>query len=219
MRLLQRRGWCDHCIRAASPGAAGRLDSPCPWLPQLSLPAGWDVAELEQALALALLQHPLKNFKACFMAGRSGPQPFSLPGDFNEKVIILLIFVDTLCKSCHGSRPAHLSWPGSRGTGTGKAQGTAAATTGQGQAGTRGHGCAQGPTGVLASLQLWPVPCTVGEPGAPKFLFYSSLPVMRFAVSRAVSHQFATSCTFFPYLFPDRTPGILSVLKFHGPLG
>lgn len=27
------------------------------------------------------------------------------------------------------------------------------------------------------------------------------------------------SPTFFPYLFPDRTPGILSVLKFHGPLG
>jgi len=69
------------------------------------------------------------------MAGRSGLQPFSLPGDFNEKVIILLIFVDALCKSCHGSRPAHLSWLGRRGAGTGKA----AAIACQGQAGTRLH--------------------------------------------------------------------------------
>lgn len=102
--MARVQDWRNHCLCAVSPGTAEGLDSPCPWLPQLLLPTEWDVAGLEQALALALLQHPLKNFKACFMAGRSGLKPFSLPGDFNEKVIILLIFVDTLCKSCHGSR-------------------------------------------------------------------------------------------------------------------
>lgn len=176
------------------------------------------MAELEQAPALARLQHPLKNFKACFMAGRSGLKPFSLPGDFNEKVIILLGFVDVVCKSCHGSRPAHLSWPGSRGTGMGKAQGTAAAVSHQGQAGTQGPGCAQAPTGVQAPPQPWPVPGTMGETGAPIFPFHFSL-AMRFAGSRAVSHHFAASPTFFLYLFPDGTLGILSMLKLHGPLG
>lgn len=171
MRPLECRDWCNHHIHAISPGTAGGLDSLCPWLPQLLLPAGWDVAELEQALALAPLQHPLKNFKACFMAGRSGLKPFSLPGDFNEKVIIFLIFVDTLCKSCHGSRPAHLSWSGSRGTGTGKAQGRAAAIACQGQTGTRGHGCAQGCTRVQGSPQPWPVPSTTAETGAPRSRF------------------------------------------------
>lgn len=115
------------------------------------------------------------------MAGSSGPKPFSLPGDFNEKVIILLIFVDALCKSCHGSRPAHLSWRGSRVTG--KAQGTAAAITGQGPRGTRdlaGCSCLCSPR----SPAPWRDRC-------PVLLFRHSLAGMYFALYRAVSHYFA----------------------------
>jgi len=92
----------------------------------------------------------------------------------------------------------------------------------------RGHGCTQAPTGVQASPQPGPVPHTPGETGASAVLFRLSLAGMRFAISPAVSHQFAISPavshhyamspTFFLYLFPDRTLGILSVLKFHGPL-
>jgi len=52
-RLLERSDWHNHCTHAISPGTVGGLDSPCPWLPQLLLLAGWDVAALEQALALA----------------------------------------------------------------------------------------------------------------------------------------------------------------------
>lgn len=80
MRWHERRDCCNRCIRAISPGTAGGPDSP--WLPRLSLPASRDVAELEQALALAPLQHPRKNFKARFMAGRSGLKAFLPPRRF-----------------------------------------------------------------------------------------------------------------------------------------
>lgn len=104
------------------------MDLCCPkYLCPIPAPAGWDVAELGQGLPLAPLQHPLKkkiNLKFVLWPtelARVSPIPRGFQGE-SHYFIIELIFVDALCKSCHGSLPAHLSWLENRGLGWGKSE-------------------------------------------------------------------------------------------------